>query len=104
VDWISVSLKPRARRNTNLNPISIDGGNIEAVSSFRYLSSVVECHGGVNEEFTVRMSHAAAVLHRSVFSDGSLPILTNSIVHKAVVPGVFLYAVETWLSRGNCIH
>jgi len=84
--------------------ISIDGGNIEAVPSFWYLGSVVECYGGVNEELTVRMSCVAAMLHRSVFSDCSLLILTKSIVHKAVIPGVFLCAVETWLSRGNCIH
>jgi len=45
------------------------------------------------------VSHAAAVfgaLHRSVFSDGSLSILTKNIVYnKAVVLGVLLYAVET---------
>jgi len=55
--------------NINLDPISIEGGNIEAVSSFQYLGSVAEYHGGVNEELTVRVSHAAAVfgaLHRSV--------------------------------------
>jgi len=60
---------------------------------------VVECHGGVNKELTVRVSCAAAVfgaLHRSVFSDDSLSILTKSIVYKAVVLVGFLYAVETW--------
>jgi len=65
---------------SGLDPISIDGSNIEAVSSFLYLNSVMECHGGVNEELTVRMSHAAAMFgapHRSVFSDGSLSILTK---------------------------
>jgi len=65
--------------------------NIEAVSSFWYLGSVVECHGGINEELTVRASRAAAVfgaLQRSVFSDGSLSILTKNIVYKAIILGV----------------
>ena len=44
----------------DLDPISI-GGTIETVSSFRYLGSVVERHGGVCEELSVRVSHAAAV-------------------------------------------
>jgi len=66
----------------------------------------VECHGGVNEELTVRPSCAAAVfgaLHRSVFSDGSLSILTKSIVYKAVVSGV-LYAVEAWPIKQRELH
>jgi len=89
---------------SNLDSIPIGGGNIEPVSSFRYLGSVVKCHGGVSEKLSVRVSSAAAVfgaLHRSVFSDGSLSILTKGIVYKAVVLGV-LYA--GLLSRGNYIH
>jgi len=37
----------------DLNPISIGGGTIETVSSFCYLGSVVERHGGVCEELSV---------------------------------------------------
>jgi len=74
-----------------LDPISIVCGTIETVSSFCYLGSVVEYHGGVYEELSVRVSRAAA-LHRSVFGDGSLPIFTKSIVYKTVVLGVLLYA------------
>jgi len=41
-----------ARRNISqnyLDPIPMDSGTIETVSSFRNLGSVVECHGGVCE-------------------------------------------------------
>ena len=58
-----------------MDPISIGGGIIEIMSSFCYLGSVVERHGGVCEELSVRVSRAAAMfgaLHRSVFGDGSL--------------------------------
>ena len=57
---------------------SIGGGNNEVMSSFCYWGSVVECHGCINEGLTTRMSRTAAVfevLHKSVFSDGSLSIL-----------------------------
>jgi len=84
----------------DLDPISIGDGIIEIVSSFRYLGSVVEHHGDVCEELSVRVSHAAAVfgaLHRSVFGDGSLSIFTKSIVYKVVMLGVLLYAGQ--LSR-----
>jgi len=79
-----------------LVPITIGDDNIEVVSSFHYLGSVVECDGGgVKEELAVRVSHIAAVfgaLHESVFMIVLLSILTNSIVYKAVVLGVLLYA------------
>ena len=90
-----------------MDPISIGGGIIEIMSSFCYLGSVVERHGGVCEELSVRVSRAAAVfgaLHRSVFSDGSLSIFTKSIVYKAVVLGVLLYAVETWPIKQRELH
>ena len=67
----------------------------------------MESHGGVNEELTVRVSRAAAVfgaLNRSVFSDGSLSISTKSIVYKAVVLGVLLYAVKTWPIEQRELH
>jgi len=54
---------------------------------------VVECHGGVNEELTARVSRAAAVfgtLHKSVFSGDSLSILAKRIVYKDVILDVFL--------------
>ena len=66
----------------------------------------MECHDGVNQESTVRVSCAAAVfgaLHISVFSNASLSILTKSIVYKAVVLGV-LYAVETWPIKQRELH
>jgi len=94
-----------ARRNitqNDLDPISIGGGTIETVSSFCYLGSVVERHGGVCVELSARVCCAAAVfeaLHRSVFGDGLLSIFTKSIVYKAMVLGVLLYA-----SRESCIH
>jgi len=61
-----------------MDPITIVGGNIEVVSSFHYLRYVMECHGGVKEELTVRVSRAPAVfgaLHASFFNDGSLSVL-----------------------------
>ena len=48
---------------------------------------MVERHGGLCEELSVRVSRAAAVfgaLHRSVFGDGSLSIFAKSIVYKVV--------------------
>ena len=53
----------------------------------------------------MRVSCAAAVfgaLHRSVFGDGLLYIFTKSIVYKAVVLGILLYAGR--LSRESYTH
>ena len=89
------------------DPIHIGDGTIEAVSSFRYLGSIVECHGGVNAEPTARVSRAAAVfgaLRRSVFCDSSLSILTKSIMYQAVVIDILLYAVETWPIKQRDLH
>ena len=79
-----------------MEPISIGGGIIEIMSSFCYLGSVVERHGGVSEELSVRVSCAAAVfgaLHRSIFGRWFVVFFTKSIVYKVVVLGILLYAV-----------
>ena len=59
------------------------------------------------QQLTVRVSHAAVVigaLHRSVFCNGLLSILTRSIVYKAAVLGILLYAVETWPIKQRELH
>ena len=84
-------------RQSDLALIFIGSGNVEVVSSFCYLESLLECHGGLNEQLTARASHAAArfgAIHKPVFSDGLFIVYT--IVYKAVVLGVLFHAVETW--------
>ena len=92
---------------SDLEPIHVDGGAIESVSSFRYLGSVMECHGGVNAELTARVSRAATIfgaMRRSVFSDKLLCLQTKRMVYQAVVLGVLLYAVDTWPIKQSNLH
>ena len=59
----------------DLQAIHIRGETIEAVSSFRYLGSVLESHGEIRmdvEDRVARASHAFGALCRHVLCNGSL--------------------------------
>ena len=86
----------------DLQPIHIGGETIEAVSSFRYLGSVLESHGEIwmdVEDRVARASRAFGALCRPVFCNGSLSRKTKRMVYHAPVLGVLLYGAETWATK-----
>jgi len=89
---------------SDLDPIIVGDGSITSVTSFQYLDSLVESHGGVKLELNTRISRAASVFgaHRkSVFSDAMLSVDTKCMVYQAVILG---YAVETWPVKQREVH
>ena len=74
----------------DLQPIHIVGETIEAVSSFRYLGSVLESHGEIRVDVEVRVARASRALCRPVFCNGSLSRKTKRMVYCAAVLGVLL--------------
>ena len=61
---------------------------ITSVTSFCYLGSLLESHGGVQMELNTRISRAASVfgvLRMSVFSDHMLSLTTKSMVYQTVM-------------------
>ena len=83
----------------DLQPIHIGGETIEAVSSFRYLGSVLESHGEIRMDVEDRVVRASRALCRPVFCNGSLSRKTKRMVYRAAVLGVLLYGTETWATK-----
>ena len=80
----------------DLQPIHIGGETIEAVSSFKYLGSVLESHGEIRMDVEDRVARASHALCRPVFCNGSLSRKTKRMVYRAAVLGVLLlYGADT---------
>ena len=86
--------------NINENPVSMSKGNIEEVSSFVYLGSVVNTDGGTDEDVKARIGKARAaynILHR-VWKARDIAITTKLRIFNTNVKSVLLYGSETWRS------
>ncbi len=83
-------------------PIMLEGGEVECVTNFKYLGSVLEANGGVGMEVGERIAKAArafGALKGPIFNNSNLSYKTKRIVYKAVVLGVLLYGSETWTTK-----
>ena len=88
--------------DTDLQPIYIRGGAIEAVTEFKYLGTIIEANGSIQREVEDRISKMSKVfgaLKGPVFSDSDLSIATKRLLYRAVVLGVLLYGAETWPTK-----
>ena len=80
----------------------LDGGEIECVTDFKYLGSILESKGGVVKEVGKRIAEASCAfgaLREPVFKDWNLSLQTKRLVYRGVVLGVVLYGSETWATK-----
>ncbi len=78
-----------------LRPLKLDGGEVEYVTEFRYLGSLVESRGGAVKEVGERIakaSRAFGALRKAVFRDKNLSLET-----KTCVQGCCVRSVAVWL-------
>ncbi len=83
-------------------PIMLEGGEVECVTNFKYLGSVLEANGGVGMDVGERIAKAArafGALKGLIFNNSNLSYKTKKMVYKAVVLGVLLYGSETWTTK-----
>ena len=97
----------------DLQPIVIEGGEIENVKEFSYLGSLIAENGRIDTEVDKRIANASkafGALHQAVFKDAHLSINTKRKVYKACVLSVLMYGEECWtplrkhLKRMNTFH
>ena len=84
----------------DLQPISVDGGEIEHVSEFQYLGSVIAENGRIDAEVDRRIANASkafGALRRAVFDDKVLSTTTKRMIYQACVLSVLLYGGECWI-------
>ncbi len=81
-------------------PIVVDDGQIEWVSEFPYLGSLIAGSGRIDVEIEIRLakaSKACGALRRAVFKDAHLSMTTKRHVYRACVLTVLLYGSECWV-------
>ena len=87
--------------------LRLDGGEVECVTEFKYLGSIVEAKGGIAQEVGERIaktSKALCALWEPIFRDSSLSLRTKRNMYKAVVLGVLLYGSETWTTKRDAVR
>jgi len=81
-----------------LQPITVDGQNVDDVDRFTYLVSMLACDGDAEADVNCRISKAASVFQRmrSIWSSSVISMDTKIWLYKAIVMSVGIYASETW--------
>lgn len=91
----------------------LDDGQIECVSEFPYLGSLIADNGRIDAEIDKRIASASkafGALRQPVFKDNNLSVTTKRRIYQACVMSVLLYGGECWvplrkhLKRLNTFH
>ena len=84
----------------DLEPISVEGGDIEHVSEFQYLGSVIAENGRIDAEVDRRIANASkafGAMKEAVFRDRVLTLNTKRMLYSACVLSILLYGGESWI-------
>ena len=84
----------------DIQPISLEGGEMERVSEFPYLECSIATNGRIDNEIDRRIANASkafGALRQAVFKDAKLSITTKRLVYQACVLSVLLYGGECWI-------
>ena len=86
---------------------AVGTSEVECVTEFKYLGSIVQAKGGITQEVGERIAKvnkAFGALWEPVFRDSNLSLRTKRKVYKAVVLEVLLYGSETWTTKRNDVR
>ncbi|RUS80616.1 hypothetical protein EGW08_011626 [Elysia chlorotica] len=80
------------------NPLLLKGKNIKEVDKFTYLGSVVDKHGGTEEDIKSRTNKARFAFNslRPIWNSSALSIRNKLRIFNTNVKSVLLYGTETW--------
>ncbi|WP_293703724.1 hypothetical protein, partial [Thiolapillus sp.] len=103
--------KLMANNTSGINTeIKVNGQNLETVTSFKYLGSVITDEGS-KPEILSRIAQATAALTRlkPVWIDKSISLSSKIRLMRSLVTSIFLYACEPWtltaeLPKKNTSH
>ncbi|VDP21264.1 unnamed protein product [Schistosoma margrebowiei] len=86
------------------NPITIDGEALEDVKNFTYLRSIIDEHGGSDEDVKARIGkvRASYLQLKNIWSSKQLSTNTKVRIFNTNVKTVLLYGAETWRTT-TCI-
>ncbi|VDP55958.1 unnamed protein product [Schistosoma margrebowiei] len=83
--------------NTNVNPITLDGGTLEDIESFTYLRSIIDEQGGSDANVNVRIGKvwAAFLQLKNIWNSKQLSTNIKVTIINTNVRTVLLYGAET---------
>ena len=95
---------------SDVRPVQVEGGSVDEVQDFTYLTTNMSRDGEISSEMTRRIARAFGCLRVPVFKNKDLSLATKRAVYRAVVLAVLLYGAETWtikavhIRRLNSFH
>ena len=113
-DKTKVMIQSTSSHPTNESSVfHIQETNLEVVSSFKYLGSILSSDSSLSSEINARIAKAASVfscLKNTAWENSNLSTKTKLAVYNATVLPALLYGAETWsttaynLKRINTFH
>ena len=87
-----------SKGNSDTDEIVIGSNNLKAVKAFRYLGSIIQEDGALEEEIRSRTNAAWSKWREvsGVICDRKIPLWLKGKVYKTVVRPVLLYGTECW--------
>ena len=87
----------RSKGPAHCTEIKVNGQKLEAVTSFKYLGSVITDEGS-KPEILSRIAQTTAALTRlkPVWNDRSISLGSKIRLMRSLVASIFLYACESW--------
>ena len=77
--------------------IKVNGKNLETITSFKYLGSLITDEGSKPEIlFRIAQTTAALTRLKSVWNDRSISLSSKIRLMHSLVTSIFLYACESW--------
>ncbi len=89
---------------TNSSSIKLSSGEIEEVTSFLYLGSVVDTSGGTEQDIRSRIGKARTAFNilKKVWNSRTITTNTKIRIFNSNVKSVLLYGAETWKVTAEC--
>ena len=84
--------------NRKMEPVKLEGKDIEDVDEFTYLGAVVSKEGGGGKDMDSRLNKARAAFTKlnKVWNSNQISRKTKTKLYKSIVRPVLLYGCETW--------
>jgi len=96
-------LKSNARSN---EPVKVRDTNLEEVSSFTYLGSIVDSNGGSESDIASRIGKArgAFAMLEKIWREGKISLRTKLRLFNSNVKTILLYGAETWRTTKGLLN
>ena len=91
---------------TNPSKFNINEEELEDVTSFTYIGSIINNDGGTDKDMKCRIGKAAAVFQslKPIWTSSKISLNTKLKIFNSNVKSVLLYASETWRITKASIH